>query len=185
MSIELQHSTLELVWCDCMLQVSQPVFSTVLRWIYDGELEDTYHEVSGARLCATRYLSETHLIPKSVEIWFAHSLFLNYLIILKFCTEHGSFTALLCAKFQNDLTTEMDVMDERDFARFEFKMSFGWISYIAHISEYHCNGGAVYNIRIKSLAPIKFYITNFQANLVINGWSISFPNMNVTRLYWW
>ena len=28
-------------------------------------------------------------------------------IILKFCTEHGSITAMLCANFKNDLTTEM------------------------------------------------------------------------------
>ena len=27
----------------------------------------------------------------------------NCTIILKFCTKHGSFTAMLCAKFQNDL----------------------------------------------------------------------------------
>ena len=39
-------------------------------------------------------------------------------------------TAVLCAKFQADWTIETDVMDERDFARFEFKMSFGRISYI-------------------------------------------------------
>ena len=27
------------------LQVVQPLFTTILRWIYEGELEDTYHEV--------------------------------------------------------------------------------------------------------------------------------------------
>ena len=25
--------------------VAQPIFSTVTRWIYDGELEDNFHEV--------------------------------------------------------------------------------------------------------------------------------------------
>ena len=40
-------------------------------------------------------------------------------------------TAVLCAKFQTDWTIETDVTDERDFARFEFKMRFGRISYIA------------------------------------------------------
>ena len=48
-----------------------------------------------------------------------------------FCTEHGSITAVHCAKFQTDWTIETDVMDERDFARIEFKMGFGRISYIA------------------------------------------------------
>ena len=66
---------------------------------------------------------------KSHEILFAHNLFISYLIALKFCTEHGSDTAVLCAKFQNDWTV---VVDERDFARFEFKTSFGRISYILH-----------------------------------------------------
>ena len=36
----------------------------------------------------------------------------------------------LC-KFETDCTIVTDVMDERDFARFEFKMSFGRLSYIA------------------------------------------------------
>ena len=39
-------------------------------------------------------------------------------MILKFCTEHGSITAVLCANFQNDFTTKMDVMDEQEFTRF-------------------------------------------------------------------
>ena len=45
---------------------------------------------------------------------FAHDLFLCRPIILKFCTEHGSDTAMLCAKFQNDWATEMDVVDIPD-----------------------------------------------------------------------
>ena len=40
--------------------------------------------------------------------------------ILKFFTEHGSVTAVLCAKFQSDSTTEMDVLYEQDFALFVF-----------------------------------------------------------------
>ena len=38
------------VWCVCV-QVAQPIFSTIMRWIYDGELEDTYHEV----MCSHEY----------------------------------------------------------------------------------------------------------------------------------
>ena len=33
-----------------------------------------------------------------------------------------------CANFQKDLTTEMDVLNEQDFAKFEFKMCMGRIS---------------------------------------------------------
>ena len=47
------------------------------------------------------------------------------------CTEHGSIIAVLCAKFQTDWIIETDVMDQWDFTRFEFKTSFGQISYIA------------------------------------------------------
>ena len=42
-----------------------------------------------------------------------------------------SITAVLCAKLQTHWTIETYVMDKRDFIRFEFKMSFGRISYIA------------------------------------------------------
>ena len=53
-----------------------------------------------------------------------HNIHLNrYQIILKFCTEHGSITAVLYAKFQNDWATQEWIRDKRDFARFEFQMS--------------------------------------------------------------
>ena len=42
-----------------------------------------------------------------------------------------------CAEFHNDWTTETDVMDERDFAQFEFSMSFGRISYMAQHPWFH------------------------------------------------
>ena len=72
-----------------------------------------------------------HLKPKSREISFAHKSFISHLIVLKFCSEHGSDTSVLCAKFQTDWTIGMEVMDERRFARFQLKISFGRISYIA------------------------------------------------------
>ena len=78
-----------------------------------------------------RYPSEIHLKLKSREISFAHNPCFSWPITLKFCTEHGSITAMLCAKFQTDWTIETDVMDGQVFARFEFKMSLGRISYIA------------------------------------------------------
>ena len=42
---------------------------------------------------------------------------------MKFYTEHGSDTAMLCAKLQNDSTTEMDVIVQQDFVMFKFIMS--------------------------------------------------------------
>ena len=84
-------------------------------------------------LCNMRYPSETHLKLQSREVSFAYHLFGNCLIVLKYCTEHGSDTAVLCATFQNDWAgTGTDVMDRRDFARVEFKMCFGRISHFLY-----------------------------------------------------
>ena len=70
-------------------------------------------------LCSMEYLFETHLKAKSLENSLAYILFLNNPIVLKFCSEHGSITFMLCAKFQNDWMTETDFMDKQNFARLE------------------------------------------------------------------
>ena len=77
------------------------------------------------------HLPHAYLKLKSRKISFIHSLFRSLPIVLKFCTVHGSDTAVLCTTFRNDWTTERDVMRKRYFARFEFKVSFVAISYIA------------------------------------------------------
>ena len=41
---------------------------------------------------------------KSCNNLFFHNLFSNHPMILKFCTEHGSLTAVLCANFENHWT---------------------------------------------------------------------------------
>ena len=61
---------------------------------------------------------------KSHEMLFVHNLLLSVLIILKFCTVHGSATAMPCAKFQNDWATRNGCYGQTRFMRFEFKMSF-------------------------------------------------------------
>ena len=66
-------------------------------------------------------LLETHLPVKSSEISFAHNLLLSCEIVLTLCTEHDCVSVVLCANFGNDFTTEIDVLDERNFTRFEFK----------------------------------------------------------------
>ena len=82
-------------------------------------------------LCNMGHPCQTHLKHESREISFAHKISLFSPIVLKFCTEHGSDTAVLCAKFQKDWTAESGVKDERNFARFEFKMSFRRMSHVA------------------------------------------------------
>ena len=68
-----------------------------------------------------------HLELKYHEISFGHNLLLSCQIILKFCTEHGSITAVLCANFQNDLATEIGILGVQVSAKFEFKMS-SWMN---------------------------------------------------------
>ena len=82
-------------------------------------------------LCTMGHPSETHLKLKSHEDLFTHNLFRNGPIVLKVCAGYDSDTAMLCAKFKNILTTDMDVMDQWDFVRFQFNMNFGDILYCA------------------------------------------------------
>ena len=78
-----------------------------------------------------RISSKTQLKCKSREIPFAHILFFSCPIVLQFCIEHGSATAVLCAKLQNNWATKKDVMDQWDFVRFGFEMNLEGISFIA------------------------------------------------------
>ncbi|XP_076435742.1 gamma-tubulin complex component 3 homolog [Babylonia areolata] len=56
--------------------VSQPIYSTLMRWIYDGELEDTYHEffvasdptVKNDRLWHDKYSLRKSMIPSFLSI---------------------------------------------------------------------------------------------------------------------
>ena len=54
--------------------------------------------------CNIRKVSKPHLLLKSCYIWFNHYINYHCSIILQFCTEHGSYTAVLCAKFVNNWT---------------------------------------------------------------------------------
>ena len=53
----------------------------------------------------------------------------NCPIVLKFCTEHGNDTVVVCAKFQNGFTTAMSAMDQWDLVLFEFTMRLARIFY--------------------------------------------------------
>ena len=43
--------------------------------------------------------------------------FLNHYIFLKFCTKHGRYTVVLCAKFQKYLAIDVEVIGNRVCAR--------------------------------------------------------------------
>ena len=70
-------------------------------------------------------------ILNSREISFAHNFFSNRQIVFEILYITRQYHLRCCLSFQNDLTTETDNLDEGDFARFGFKMSFGRISHIA------------------------------------------------------
>ena len=78
--------------------------------------------------------------PNLVKSRLPKAFFVSYAIVLIFCTELGSDTAVLCAKFQTNWTIGTEVVDERDFARFQFKICFGRISYIAQHPRLECIG---------------------------------------------
>ena len=114
-------------------------------------------------LCNIGYPSETHLKLKSCEISFVHNICFNGPIGLKFCTEHGSDTAMPCAKFQSNWSNEAWVLDKRDFAKFKFKMNFRRISYIAQGSwlllesvrvKHYCQYSAVKATSIYTRTPL-------------------------------
>ena len=57
---------------------------------------------------------------------FVNIFFKYHRIILTFCTEHGSDTAMLCAKYQNDWTAETDIMTIQVFLNFSIMMGFSY-----------------------------------------------------------
>jgi len=68
-----------------LMLVSQPIFSTILRWIYDGELEDTYHEffvasdptVKDERLWHEKYSLRKSMIPSFLQPEMARKILLT------------------------------------------------------------------------------------------------------------
>ena len=65
--------------------------------------------------------TKSHQVSVCIYLW-------NCLIIFKFCTEHGSYTAMLCAKIENDQSSEMAVLFATKFC--EILVSVREILYI-------------------------------------------------------
>ena len=85
------------------------------------------HEDPSPKFCCSywrKYPFKNHLRPKSCTTSFIHRIIFSYPIICKFCTEHGSTTAVLCAKFQNDRTTEITAMIKRNHTHIAFQTDF-------------------------------------------------------------
>ena len=89
---------------------------------------------------------------KCGKISFTHNLFVSCQIVLKFYTEHGNDTAILCTQFRNDLTTEIGFMEEQDFVRFGLR----WVSDIV--------------TALVILLLVNFSSTNLQYDVENNTW---------------
>ena len=72
-------------------------------------------------ICPPRHLSDAAMMR------FVRKLHCVYIFFFFFWFD---CTALLCGKIQNNWRPEVDIIDQHDWAGFELKMSFGWISYI-------------------------------------------------------
>ena len=87
--------------------------------------------IQKSRVCSKIECPSTRLVLKSCKMLFVGNWFFNCLIILKFCMQHDSITAVLCVKFQNDLQLSWVTVGAMKKADFQFKISFGWIFHIS------------------------------------------------------
>ena len=91
-----------------VLDITEPQYAPLTHWLFT--------------------ISEIH--PKSHQNYFEHNISFSCPIILKFCTDHSSCTAVFCAKFQNDWII-IEHKDKLFLEGFAYKMSFKWISSLA------------------------------------------------------
>ena len=94
--------------------------------------------------------SENHFKLKSRKVSFFYNIHCTPRIFLKFCTEHGSDTAVLCAKFQKNPSNRKESMGKRDFSRFHCKVYFGWVVYIVTRSGVRKHGGLLPHMLLNS-----------------------------------
>ena len=103
----------------------------------------SFEPTTVADSCNMRHPSEKHHKLKSREISFSDILSFTCPIVVKVCTEHGSDTAVLCAKFQNDLTAPINVMDARDFTRDWICDACGYIYYVTTSPSIHASAAVI------------------------------------------
>ena len=109
--IKIQTFSLKTI-CLKMLSAKCQTFClglNVLKW-WVGAVANDHVQYAGGQTVTSKfeiwalsdigYLSDMHH-----EVAFVHNLFCVCAIILQLCTEHGSITAVFCAKYQNDWVT--------------------------------------------------------------------------------
>ena len=109
--------------------------------------------LSADECCNIGHPSETHLKPKSRGMPYIHN---TPIFHLPNRLEHNGVNVVLFVSFQNDLSTEMNAMDVRDFTRFKFEISFlwlhcmGWYLYLGHCPLTNYLGSSAHNPRRSS-----------------------------------
>ena len=90
-------------------------FSKIHQTFHTLPMRQRYRDVlciQNMRGCAILDICPKHILNPTCEIVFASNLFLSCPIVSKCCTEHSSISGMLCATFQNEWTTDTDVMDK-------------------------------------------------------------------------
>ena len=110
--------------------------NNVLRMLtswYDFKMCYSPNSQHSGGCCYKRYNSKMHVKVKTCEILFAHYLLLSCLKLFGNFAQNMA-VSMLCSMqiFKTNLTTEVDVMDERDFTRIKFH--FRLIPYMATAS---------------------------------------------------
>ena len=134
---------------------------------------------------------QMHLKLKSCKVSFSHNL-LCCCPIWNFAQSTAVMLPCSVQNIQNNLIIETDLMVKLDFARFEFKMGFWQISYIAKGRQAH----VFLELRINTLRPRKidaisqmtfskgFSWTKVFAFWLKFHWSL-FPRVQLTKFQHW
>ena len=86
--------------------------------------------------------TEITLYLKYCETLFTHNTKFSQPILLKFCTEHSIHTAMLCAKFQNDLSPEKEAVGKKRLWKISVRARF-WMNCP------YCYGLLVLELRVR------------------------------------
>ena len=121
--------------------------------------------------CHIKYPFKTRRKFHSRQKSFAHKLFFNCRICLRFCTEYGSDTAMLYTKFRNDLGNDMNITGEHEI----------WILNEFRWDIIYCNNHLVLTSRCCAIYDIHPKL-NLKLNLAKSRSSIT--SVSLVQSFW-
>ena len=122
-------------------------YRRIVTHYYSGSTGSVWMDTHEPGAVQYRVSIRTRLQLKCCEISFVHNIHCCCKVALKFCTEHGNITALICAKFQNDWVTDKWAISKLEFVRFWFLTCIQWtheqnsvdVTYILYIFIVFCS----------------------------------------------